>query len=146
MQYLIILSGENVFFETSAGDAPLGEWMIGFLACQLVNTESETLAVAQAKRDLLVKWNQSFNADRKFGMPHLQVERMLRLERARAPKIAEDYCWFQSLEEKHALIESLTTLPKPWFWQKPAEEVDLSLVATRPTSPLIRSLNERLHS
>lgn len=69
--YKIVLSGENIFFENDS-DAP--EPVIGFITCKLINAETEDLAVATAKRDLLVHWNHSFNSDRKLGMPKLAIE------------------------------------------------------------------------
>lgn len=135
MQYLIILSGENVFFETSVGDAPMGDLVIGFIACHLVEATSDELALAQAKRDLLVQWNQIFNANRKFGMPSLTLERMMRLERAPTPKITQDYFWFRTQEEKVVLIDKLSKQPKPWFWQKPAQDVCISSLKSAQQHP-----------
>lgn len=123
MQYLVILSGANVFFETSVGDAPMGDLVIGFIACHLVTAPTDELAVAHAKRNLLVNWNQNFNANRKFGMPSLTIEKMMRLDRSPIPKITQDYFWFRTPEEKDELLEKLSQQPKPWFWQKPAQNI-----------------------
>lgn len=118
MRYLLVLSGENIFFETTSEEDVAPELVIGFLACRLVTAPSDELAIAQAKRDLLVQWNQSFNADRKLGMPLLNVEFMVHLENCRAPKITHDYHWFTALSQKQELLTTLSRLPKKLFWQR----------------------------
>jgi hypothetical protein len=111
--YKVVLSGENIFFENSS-DAP--ELVIGFITSKLIHTETEELAIATAKRDLLVHWNQSFNSDRKLGMPKLAVEHITEVRGWFKPKSTNDYYWFTDAEHKQAQLELLTQPPRQWFW------------------------------
>jgi hypothetical protein len=112
--YKVVLSGENIFFENS-GDAP--EPVIGFITSKLIQAESESLAIAIAKRDLLVHWNHSFNSDRKLGMPKLAVEYTGEVRGWFKPKSTNDYYWFTDAEHKQEHIEKLTQPPRQWFWR-----------------------------
>lgn len=127
--YKVVLSGENIFFENASrmdSDAP--EPVIGFIACKLIKTDSEELAVAIAKRDLLVHWNHSFNSDRKLGMPKLAVEYIGEVRGWFKPKSTNDYYWFTDSDHKQTQLEKFTQPPRQWFWrsakQKPAEQND----------------------
>ncbi len=116
--YKVVLSGENIFFENASridSDAP--EPVIGFITCKLINTETEELAIATAKRDLLVHWNHSFNSDRKLGMPKLAVEHIAEVRGWFKPKSTNDYYWFTDLDHKQAQLEQLTQPPRQWFWR-----------------------------
>lgn len=113
--YKIVLSGENIFFENYS-DAP--EPVIGFITCKLINAQTEELAIATAKRDLLVHWNHSFNIDRKMGMPKLSVESIEPIKGWFKPKTSNDYYWFTDQEHKLQQIEKLTHSPAGWLWRK----------------------------
>ena len=116
--YKVVLSGENIFFENASrldSDAP--EPVIGFIACKLITTDSEELAIATAKRDLLVQWNQSFNLDRKLGMPKLTVEHVAEMRGWFKPKTTHDYYWFTDSDHKHTQLEKFTQPPRQWFWR-----------------------------
>ena len=117
--YKVVLSGENIFFENS-GDAP--ELVIGFITSKLIQTESEELAIAIAKRDLLVHWNHSFNSDRKLGMPKLAVEYIGEVRGWFKPKNTNDYYWFTDAEHKQEQIEKLTQAPRHWFWRSESKK------------------------
>ena len=115
--YKVVLSGENIFFENAShidNDAP--KPVIGFITCKLISSDSEELAIAIAKRDLLVQWNQSFNLDRKLGMPKLAIEHMAELRNWFKPKITNDYYWFTDAEHKLAQLDKFTQAPRQWFW------------------------------
>lgn len=114
--YKIVLSGENIFFENYS-DAT--EPVIGFITCKLVDAETEDLAIATAKRDLLVQWNHSFNSDRKLGMPKLSVEFAEPVKGWFKPKTSHDFFWFTSQEHKHKQLQEFTRAPTRWFWRKP---------------------------
>jgi hypothetical protein len=111
--YKIVLSGENIFFENDS-DAP--EPVIGFITCKLINAETEDLAVATAKRDLLVHWNHSFNSDRKLGMPKLAVEFIEPVKGWFKPKTSNDYYWFTGAEHKQEQLNKFIQAPNRWFW------------------------------
>ncbi len=113
--YKIVLSGENIFFENYS-DAP--EPVIGFITCKLISAQNEELAIALAKRDLLVQWNHSFNSDRKMGMPKLSVEFIEPVKGWFKPKTSTDYYWFTDSDHKQAHLEKLTQVPENWFWRK----------------------------
>lgn len=116
--YKVVLSGENIFFENASrmdSDAP--EPVIGFIACKLIASDTEQLAIATAKRDLLVQWNQSFNLDRKLGMPKLAVEYVAEVRGWFKPKTTHDYYWFTDSEHKQLQLEKFTQAPRQWFWR-----------------------------
>ena len=127
--YKVVLSGENIFFENANGiDSDAPEPVIGFITCKLIQAESEELAIATAKRDLLVQWNQSFNLDRKLGMPKLTLEHIAEVRGWLKPKSTHDYYWFTDQEHKQKQLEKFTQPPRQWFWRstnkkdKPAVE------------------------
>lgn len=112
--YKVVLSGENIFFENYS-DAP--EPVIGFISCKFISAESEELAIATAKRDLLVQWNQSFNLDRKLGMPKLGIEHIEEVRGWFKPKSIHDYYWFTDGSHKQLQLEKFTQPPRKWFWR-----------------------------
>lgn len=121
MYYQVVLSGEQIFFENASAQAGTGapDPVIGFISCRQVQADDEALAVALAKRDLLVHWNQSFNADRRLGMPKLKLESISRINRWLKPKIHHDYYWFTDDQHKASQLESFTSQPgRRWFWQR----------------------------
>jgi len=113
--YKIVLSGENIFFENETTSA---EPVVGFISCKLIQAENPDLALARAKRDLLVQWNQSFNADRKLGMPKLQAEHISEVKGWFKPKTGNDYFWFTNDADKQALLDKFTQKPRKWYWYK----------------------------
>ncbi|MES2824247.1 MAG: hypothetical protein V4732_11645 [Pseudomonadota bacterium] len=111
--YKVVISGANIFFENYDSSTPI----IGFIACRLVKAQSQELAIATAKRDILVHWNQSFNADRRHGMPGLQLEHVAPFTGWKKPKTKHDYYWFSDAEHKQAQIDKFTQQKEKW-WQK----------------------------
>ncbi len=109
--YKIIITGKGVCFDNYGSPEPV----IGFIACRLIRAESEELAVAIAKRDILVHWNQSFNADRKTGLPQLQLEKISKTRRWRVRKPKHDYYFFTSEADRTAKLEKLLQAKKRWF-------------------------------
>jgi len=112
--YTVVISGSDIFFENYTSAAPV----VGFIACRLINAQSEDLAIATAKRDILVDWNRSFNADRKLGLPVLHIEHIAPFNGWIKPKIHHDYYWYTDEENKQAQIAEFVVVPKKWFWQK----------------------------
>ncbi|WP_197085499.1 hypothetical protein [Cellvibrio sp. pealriver] len=125
--YKVVLSGENIFFENYS-DTP--EPVIGFISCKFINADNEELAVATAKRDLLVHWNQSFNLDRKLGMPKLTVEHIAEIRGWFKPKSIHDYYWFTDNHHKQLQLEKFTQPPRKWFWrnEKKAHHPEINAV------------------
>ena len=112
--YTVVISGSDIFFENYTSTAPV----VGFIACRLIQAQTEELAVAMAKRDILVDWNRSFNADRKLGLPILHLEHIAPFKGWIKPKIHHDYYWFTDEEHKQAQVAEFVVAPKKWFWQK----------------------------
>ncbi|RZA06705.1 MAG: hypothetical protein EOO68_04625 [Moraxellaceae bacterium] len=112
--YTVVISGENIFFENYGNPDPV----VGFIACRLIQAQTEELAVAIAKRDILVHWNQSFNADRKLGMPKLHPEHVAPFKGWIKPKTKHDYYWFTDDAHKQEQLARFTKQPKRWFWKK----------------------------
>lgn len=131
MYYKVVFAGENIFFENQSAnpdpsphhvesiietESTIGpEPIIGFISCQYIRAESEDLAVAIAKRDLLVNWNQSFNADRKLGMPKLTLQHIVTVNRWLKPKTTDDYHWFTSDAHKQAQLSKMLEKTSRWF-------------------------------
>ena len=114
MHYTVVISGSNIFFENYGNPDPV----VGFIACRLIQAQTEELAIATAKRDILVDWNQSFNADRKLGMPKLELEHIVPFKGWTKPKTRHDYYWFTDDEHKQKQLDELTAPPKKRFWRK----------------------------
>ncbi len=115
MYYKVVVSGDEIFFENANGVEPV----VGFIACRLIQAESEELAVAQVKRDILVHWNHSFNADRKLGMPRLVIEYINQIGGWFKPRIQQDFFWFTSEDHKRQQLDELTQAPRQWrFWRQ----------------------------
>lgn len=117
--YKVVLSGENIFFENASRiDSDSAEPVIGFISCKPITAETPVLALAIAKRDLLVHWNQSFNFDRKMGMPKLTLEYMGEVSGWFKPKSTQDYYWFTSEEHKQTLLAQLGQPLRQRLWRK----------------------------
>lgn len=114
MYYNVVISGDNIFFENYNTTQPI----IGFIARRLIQAQTEELAIATAKRDILVHWNQSFNADRKLGMPSLHIEHISVFKGWIKPKAKDDYNWFANAEARKELLDKFTQPAKKWFWNK----------------------------
>src|SRR5690554_2514223 len=110
IHYKIILTGSDIFVD-SYGSA---DTITGFVACRIIKAETEDLAIAMAKRNILVNWNQSFNADRKVGLPTLEVQKITPVNGwfAREPK--NDYFFFIDSETRDKHLEQLLS-PRRWF-------------------------------
>lgn len=119
MYYKVVFAGENIFFENDSASPDLSlqhpEPVIGFISCQYIRAESEDLAIAIAKRDLLVNWNQSFNADRKLGMPKLTLQHIVTVKRWFTPKTTDDYYWFTNDAHKQEHVSKLMEKSNRWF-------------------------------
>lgn len=117
--YKVVLTGEDIFFENASRiDNDSAEPVIGFISCKPISAETPALALAIAKRDLLVHWNQSFNFDRKMGMPTLTLEYIGEMRGWFKPKSSQDYYWFTNEVHKQALLAQLTQLPRQRLWRK----------------------------
>lgn len=119
MYYKVVFAGENIFFENQSANPDVSlnhpEPIIGFISCQYIRADSEDLAIAIAKRDLLVNWNQSFNADRKLGMPKLTLQHIVAVKRWFKPKTTDDYYWFTSDLHKQEQLSKLMEKSGRWF-------------------------------
>lgn len=113
MYYKVVMSGADIFFEIDGDTVPV----IGFITCRLIEADSDTLAVATIKRDILVYWNQSFNADRKMGLPKLAVEYIAPFKGWIKPKSKHDYHWYTSEEHKQVQLYKFTKPRSFRFWQ-----------------------------
>jgi hypothetical protein len=109
--YKIVLIGENIFFENTDTTEPI----IGFISCKYLQAESLDLAIATAKRDLLMHWNHSFNADRKLGMPKLSLAHGAPIKRLIMPKAGNDYHWFSNDETKQTLLDDCINSKRKWY-------------------------------
>ncbi|RYY77335.1 MAG: hypothetical protein EOO52_02425 [Gammaproteobacteria bacterium] len=112
--YTVVISGSDIFFENYSSIAPV----VGFIACRLIKAQTDELAIATAKRDILVDWNRSFNADRKLGLPALHLEHIAPFKGWIKPKVHHDYYWFTDEAHKQRQIAAFIAAPKKWFWQK----------------------------
>ena len=116
MYYKVVISGADIFFENYGNTVPV----IGFITCRLIEASSEELAIATIKRDILVHWNHSFNADRKMGMPKLVIEYIAPFKGLLKPKSKQDYYWFTSEEHKQQQLDKFIKPGSRWLWWKKA--------------------------
>jgi hypothetical protein len=114
MHYKIVVSGNGIIFDNYGSPEPV----IGFVACRLIEAESETLAIATAKRNILVQWNQSFNADRKIGLPKLIIEHIAPVRNLFRRNAKHDYYFFVSEETKQQYLERFTRVKRWWAFGK----------------------------
>lgn len=114
MFYKVVVVGADIFFENYGNPEPV----IGFVASRLIEAHSEELAIATIKRDILMHWNHSFNADRKLGIPKLKIEFVTPFTGWLKPKNKQDYYWFTSIEGKQELLDKFTRSVSPWLWWK----------------------------
>lgn len=114
IRYKIILTGSDIFVDSYGSADPI----TGFVACRIIKAETEDLAIAMAKRNILVNWNQSFNADRKVGLPILEVQQIAPVKGwfTREPK--NDYFFFTDAETRQKQLDLLIN-PRRWFSRKP---------------------------
>lgn len=112
--YKIVISGDGICFDNYGSPDPV----IGFITCHLIRAESEELAIATAKRNILVHWNQSFNADRKTGLPQLHVHKITATRRWRVRKPKNDYYFFTSAEDRQTQLDKLLRPKRRWFWRR----------------------------
>ncbi len=119
MHYKIILTGSDILVDHYGSPDPV----MGFVACRIIKADSERLAIAMAKRDILVQWNQSFNADRKAGLPRLTVEQITTVNPLFTRKPKHDYYFYSSEEAHREHLEHFTRVKRRWFGRnKQADE------------------------
>lgn len=106
----VIVCGTDIFIENHAG-----RLITGFLTCRRIRAEDEDQAAVYACHQVLIHWNQSYNSDRKLGVPSLQVELIQNARRwiNRAP--SEEYYFFDSAERKREHFRFLCQSTRPWY-------------------------------
>ncbi|WP_347331897.1 hypothetical protein [Marinimicrobium locisalis] len=114
MHYKIVLTGSGILVDHYGSPEPV----MGFVTARLVKAESEDLAVATVKRDVLVQWNQSFNADRKAGLPKLTIEQVTPVRALLARKPKHDFYFYISEEQREEHLQELTQPKRRWFKKK----------------------------
>lgn len=112
--YKIVLTGTDILVDHYGSPEPV----MGFVTCRLVRADSETMAIATAKRDILVQWNRSFNADRRAGLPRLSVAQISPVRRWLTRKPRHDF-YFYSSDERRDQHLALLTRPRRWFQRRP---------------------------
>jgi hypothetical protein len=112
--YKIVISGNEILFDNYGSPEPV----IGFIACREVEAESEEMAIATVKRNILVQWNQSFNADRKIGLPKLIIEQITPIRKLFRRRARHDYYFFVSEETKKQHLEKFTKVKSWWRFGK----------------------------
>lgn len=106
------MSGDDIFFENYDNPEPV----VGFVTSRVIKAASEDIAIATAKRDILVQWNQSFNADRRLGLPKLAVERLTPIRPWLKPKSQHDYFWFVNPAQKEQQLSELEPKQRSSCW------------------------------
>lgn len=118
MHYKIVLTGDSIIVDHYGTEPPA----MGFVACRIVKAESEEMAVAVAKRDVLVQWNQSFNADRKAGLPQLTVDKVSTVRPWLTRKPKHDYYFYDSEEKHREHLHHFTRSRRRWFKKRVQKE------------------------
>lgn len=114
MHYKIVLTGNDIIVDHFGGAEPV----MGFVACRILKANSEKMAIAIAKRDILVQWNQSFNADRKAGLPKLTVDSITPVTPLLTRKPKHDYYFYDSEERRQEHLEYFTKGKKRFFGKR----------------------------
>lgn len=109
--YKIVLTGTDIMVDHYGSPEPI----MGFVTCRLVKAESEAMAIATIKRDILVQWNRSFNADRRAGLPRLSVEWIGPVRRWLTRKPRHDFYFFDSNERRDEHLRHLIQPKRRWF-------------------------------
>lgn len=109
--YKLLLSGRGILIDHYGSSEP----MMGFVACRILQAESEEMAIAQAKRDILVHWNQSFNADRKAGLPKLSLEHIDPVNRWLTRRPKHDYYFYVTEEQRQEHLARFTKPKRRWL-------------------------------
>ncbi|MGD8174535.1 hypothetical protein [Marinimicrobium sp. ARAG 43.8] len=109
--FKIVMTGSSILVDHYGSTEPI----VGFVACRLLKAESEELAIATAKRDILVQWNQSFNADRKAGLPKLSIEKISTIRPWLTRKPKHDFYFYVSDEQRFEHLQKLTRTKHRWF-------------------------------
>lgn len=109
--YKLLLTGRDILIDHYGSPEP----SMGFVACRILQADSEEMAIAQTKRNILVQWNQSFNADRKAGLPKLSLEHIGRVNRwwTRRPK--HDYYFYVTEEQRQEHLELFLDPKRRWL-------------------------------
>lgn len=111
MHYKIVLAGSDILVDHYGSPEPV----MGFVTCRLVKADSEKLAIATVKRDVLMQWNQSFNADRRAGLPKLSVELVTTVHPWMIRKPKHDFYFYVSAEQREAHLQHFTQPKRRWF-------------------------------
>jgi len=114
MHYKIVLTGSDILVDHYGSPEPV----MGFIACRILKAESEEMAVALAKRNVLIQWNQSFNADRKAGLPKLSLETVTPIKPLFIRKPRHDYYFYDCEEKRQEHLAYFTQGKKGWFRRK----------------------------
>lgn len=111
MHYKIVMTGSDILVDHYGSPDPV----MGFVTCRIIKADSEPMAIATVKRDVLVHWNQSFNADRKAGLPKLTVEQITPVTPLLARKPKHDYYFYSCEEARQKHLEHFTKGKRRWF-------------------------------
>jgi len=109
--YKLLLTGRGILIDHYGSSEPL----MGFVACRILPAESEAMAIAQAKRDILVHWNQSFNADRKAGLPKLSLDHIVRVNRWLTRRPKHDYYFYVTEEQRQEHLAHFIRPKRRWL-------------------------------
>lgn len=108
--YDVIVCGTDIFIENHTDNV-----ITGFLTCRRIAVADEDQATVHACHQVLIHWNQSYNSDRKLGVPNLHVELIQVAKRwvNRAP--TEEYYFFDTPERKREHFQLLCQSTRPWY-------------------------------
>jgi len=111
-RYRVVVSGTGIFVES--GDQ--GDSFSAFVACRFVQAETEELAIATAKRDLLMEWNRCYNRSRTAGLPRLTVELVARVHSPfKSSRKSDGYRFFALADELEEILSIIIKQSSGWF-------------------------------
>ncbi|MDO3388803.1 hypothetical protein QWI17_23350 [Gilvimarinus sp. SDUM040013] len=106
----VIVCGTDIFIENHTESV-----ITGFLTCRRIDAQDAEQAAVHACHQILIHWNQSYNSDRKLGVPKLHVELIQNARRwiNRAP--TQEYYFYDSAERKREHFQQLCRSTRPWY-------------------------------
>ncbi|MDO3382107.1 hypothetical protein [Gilvimarinus algae] len=106
----IVLCGTGIYFD-NLGEQPV----IGFLTARRVAALNPEDALRRARHQILVHWNQSYNAERKLGVPKLECVSANEIKRWIHRHPNEDYFFFDTPERKQEHLAGIHDSARPWY-------------------------------
>ncbi|MCP8898214.1 hypothetical protein [Gilvimarinus xylanilyticus] len=106
----VVLCGTGIYFDNFT-ETPI----IGFLTARRVAAADTTQAIKLAQHQVLVHWNQSYNAEHKLGVPRLEAVTTTAIRKWLRRALDEDYFFYDSEAVKARHLAHIHHTARPWY-------------------------------